>query len=316
LFGNRGDIEPLLQVANNYGLYFIEDCAQAYCGPEWLGSHGADISLFSFGPIKTQTALGGAVVRARDPTILERMRAIETGYPRQSRWSYLGRLAKYGLLKELMRRWRFALVSRLCKAARWDLDRLMRHSSRSFGGELLTAIRRRASLPLLNMLVRRLRTFDESRLHARRKRGEYLNRLRHVVNIPGSRCRYRTWWLFPVLCDEPGALIQHLRRAGFDASRAHSLVDFCQTSAGDAEESDNWLARTAFLPCYPEMPWSEIERLADVVLEHVLGPAFAEGHADEQRAQSVAATPRSIERKNPVRQDGGNNTIGSQPVRR
>jgi len=39
----------------------VEDCAQAFAGTQYYGYPQADVSLFSFGAIKSCTALGGAV---------------------------------------------------------------------------------------------------------------------------------------------------------------------------------------------------------------------------------------------------------------
>merc|ERR1712066_1170159 len=40
-------------------IHIIEDCAQCYNG--YMGSNFADVNLFSFGIIKTSTALGGGI---------------------------------------------------------------------------------------------------------------------------------------------------------------------------------------------------------------------------------------------------------------
>lgn len=73
LFGSRMDLKPIAAIAQRHGLLLMEDCAQAYAGSEYLGHPISDVVMFSFGPIKTQTALGGAVLHFRDPTLLSRM---------------------------------------------------------------------------------------------------------------------------------------------------------------------------------------------------------------------------------------------------
>ena len=65
LFGMREDLGPLVTYARRHHLAIIEDCAQAFTGRDERGYPGADISLFSFGPIKTATALGGAIAYVR-----------------------------------------------------------------------------------------------------------------------------------------------------------------------------------------------------------------------------------------------------------
>ncbi|HEV3024851.1 MAG TPA: DegT/DnrJ/EryC1/StrS family aminotransferase, partial [Pirellulales bacterium] len=51
LFGGRIDLGPLVELAAEHDLLVIEDCAQAYAGPEFTGNPAAVASMFSFGPI-------------------------------------------------------------------------------------------------------------------------------------------------------------------------------------------------------------------------------------------------------------------------
>ncbi|MEX2558766.1 MAG: DegT/DnrJ/EryC1/StrS family aminotransferase, partial [Pirellulales bacterium] len=71
LFGGRIDLEPIVRLAEEHGLLVIEDCAQAYVGPHFVGHPGVAASMFSFGPIKTATALGGGLIRVADPALVE-----------------------------------------------------------------------------------------------------------------------------------------------------------------------------------------------------------------------------------------------------
>src|SRR5262245_6425144 len=74
LFGSRMPIDELVAFARRRGLLVFEDCAQAYEGPAYAGHSQADVSLFSFGTIKTSTALGGGLLVIRDPGVRERVR--------------------------------------------------------------------------------------------------------------------------------------------------------------------------------------------------------------------------------------------------
>ena len=66
LFGTHIDMVPIIELAKQHDLLVIEDCAQAFVGSAYAGHPDSDCALFSFGPIKTATALGGAVVPVRD----------------------------------------------------------------------------------------------------------------------------------------------------------------------------------------------------------------------------------------------------------
>src|SRR5204863_9883016 len=81
LFGTRLDLDPLFRLAKSRGVIAVEDCAQAFNGREYRGSAEADLNMFSFGPIKTATALGGALIRVKDPALRNKMQAIQSLYP-------------------------------------------------------------------------------------------------------------------------------------------------------------------------------------------------------------------------------------------
>ena len=58
---------PLAALAAERGLLLLEDCAQSLRGPPDRGDESADVSMFSFGSIKTCPALGGALLYVRRP---------------------------------------------------------------------------------------------------------------------------------------------------------------------------------------------------------------------------------------------------------
>ena len=59
VFGSRMPLADVAEVARAKGLLLIEDCAQAFDGSRYAGSEHSDVAMYSFGPIKTLTALGG-----------------------------------------------------------------------------------------------------------------------------------------------------------------------------------------------------------------------------------------------------------------
>jgi perosamine synthetase len=70
LFGGHVDLAYPANFARDNGLLLVEDCAQSFRGPEGMGQSEADVSMYSFGQIKTSTALGGAILRVEDPSLL------------------------------------------------------------------------------------------------------------------------------------------------------------------------------------------------------------------------------------------------------
>jgi perosamine synthetase len=102
LFGARLDFDQLFALARHHGIVAVEDCAQAFNGKAYPGSDEADVNMFSFGPIKTATALGGALIRVKDARLRERMRALQSTYPVQSDRRQLKRVLQFMALKVIM----------------------------------------------------------------------------------------------------------------------------------------------------------------------------------------------------------------------
>jgi perosamine synthetase len=273
LFGGRVDLDPITELAHHRGLLLIEDCAQAFRGPHDFGHPRADVSLFSFGPIKTATALGGSLARVRDEELLQDMSAIQAAYPLQSRVKYLRRIIKYAGLKLLSGPIAFGCLARTCRWARVDLDRLVNGSVRGFDRrELLRQIRQRPCAALLSLLERRLTRFDLRRLESRTALGlGMVNRLAGMASVPGATACEHTHWVLPVLTNQPRRLIESLRDAGFDATQGRSLcvvsppADRTELDPSDARAT---MTGVVFIPCYPELPPAAFENLVRTLIDY------------------------------------------------
>src|SRR6187402_1637862 len=97
LYGSRMPMRDAVDFCKKNKILLIEDCAQAYTGDGWRGDVASDVCMFSFGPIKTATALGGAVMTLRDGALRENVRACMAAWPIQHRAYYCARLLKYTL---------------------------------------------------------------------------------------------------------------------------------------------------------------------------------------------------------------------------
>ena len=257
LFGGRLDLAPLLDFARRHGLLLVEDSAQAFTGVGSLAPSGADVSLFSFGLIKTASAAGGAVLTVADPALLARLRTAHGRWPRQRSRSYAAKLARTAALASFNDPRRFALLQRGCRAARLDLDGMINASTRSFAGGavMLAKIRRRPAAGLVALLSRRLRRFDAERLAARARLGEELRAgLPAEYRHPGDRLQRRTHWLFPVAAPDPDRLVTELRRRRVDASQGTSnLAAAAAEDGGLPPQAAELMAAIVYLPCYPEL---------------------------------------------------------------
>lgn len=276
LFGGRVDLGPVARFAADRGLVLIEDCAQAFAGPGGMRDPCADVSMYSFGTLKTSTAFGGAVIRVKDRRVLARMRETEASYPVQARGEYLKKLLE-GLLLVVASRPRFygGLVA-ACGAMGLGLDELLKGIGRGFSGTasdgaFFGRIRRRPAASLLALLVRRLWAFEPVRLDRRAEAGgRAAGRLPAAFEHPGRRAIQRTHWIFPVVVPRPDALIRTLRDNGFDASRSTSSIVAVDPPAGlpAPVEAERMMRDVVFLPLHSGLPPAELERLMRLLRAH------------------------------------------------
>jgi dTDP-4-amino-4,6-dideoxygalactose transaminase len=272
LFGGRFNMERIVDWAKANGLQVWEDCAQAYEGTSYRGHPQADAVMFSFGPIKTSTALGGGLIGVRNPAALERMRQIHARYPVQSRWSFLGRIVTYAAIKAMEGPRRFDWLIGACRLLGIDYDRRLSAAVRNLPGkDFLGAVRRRPATPLLRLLARRLRSFNLSALDQRCRKGQHLAQLlRGRVICPGAAAETHSFWVFPVRTMDPHRLTERLRAAGYDAAKGGQLrviappVDRPQLAPTIAQQA---MESIVFVPLYPEMPDDAVEHLAQVLLD-------------------------------------------------
>ncbi len=270
LFGTRIDMEPIHAFARRHDLFVIEDCAQAYHGDQYRGHADSDAALFSFGPIKTATALGGGVIRLKSAEVANQLREIQHSYHVQSRRSYFCRLARYTVLKMLAARPLLGLIARSCRRLNIDLDALVSGAARNFPTDnLVNHLRRQPSSPLLSMLLRRWRHYDAARLQRRMDQGQLLTEcLENRVLLDHRQAVFNNYWVFPVLVDDPAAVVARMRSCGFDASgRTRLTVVAAPTDRPELKPLNSaWtLTRIVFLPWYPEIPSRVLLRMAQVL---------------------------------------------------
>jgi dTDP-4-amino-4,6-dideoxygalactose transaminase len=269
LFGGRVAMGPLDAFAKRHGLLLWEDCAQAFTGPADAGDTNADVSMYSFGALKTCTALGGALLEVNDLLLLTRMRAAQRRWRPQSRSAYAGSVVRFFVFTLVTRPFPYGVLAAVHRALGRNFDRTINHSVKAFRpGPLLPQLEVQPSTPLLATLAYRLRTFDDVRLRRRAGAGEWLNsRLQGHLALAGHRMESRTHWLFPVISREPDQLILACRHAGVDAARGASSVTVV-LAPGDRPDADPAAAREmmaglVFLPAYPELSRRALSRLVE-----------------------------------------------------
>jgi dTDP-4-amino-4,6-dideoxygalactose transaminase len=267
LFGGHLDLAPYAAFARRHRLHLWEDCAQAFTSPADTGDPAADASMYSFGALKTCTALGGALLRVKDPAVLRRMRAVQLQWPVQARRAYAAGVLKFLVFSFATSPFVYGLLAWIHRVIGRDFDQLVNSSVRAFRpGDLAPQLEVQPSAPLLAMIAFRLRTFDDVRLRWRTASGEWLTaNLPNHLQAPGAAIVGSTHWLFPVLTSRADELIAACRRAGFDAARGASSVCAVAAPAGRPEAepttAQRMMARLVFLPAYPELPKGSLARM-------------------------------------------------------
>lgn len=264
LFGTRCDLGPYADIAARRGLLLVEDCAQALAGPRDHGDTRADVSLFSFGPIKTATALGGALAWVRRPALAAAMAAQHDRWPVQRRRQYAARAVKALVAMALSGRRAYGLAAALASGLGTDVGELVRGAPRAGEPAFTGWLRRRPCAGLVETMARRTGPgFPTERLARRAAAGDALAAALGGGARPGSALA-STHWLFPVTARDPAALIADLRSCGLDASAGATQI----RALGPAPRMQAAMAATVFVPAYPELGPDAMGRLAAVVRRH------------------------------------------------
>ncbi|MEE8197764.1 MAG: aminotransferase class V-fold PLP-dependent enzyme [Acidiferrobacterales bacterium] len=263
LFGARFDVSRGVALASERGLFFVEDAAQAFAHDDWRGHPDADISLFSFGPLKTATALGSGVAIVREPELLARMRQLNADYPQRTNLSFARKLLKYLVLRVLTVPRVYGAAAAMSTTLRMDFDATINAVTRSFrGSDLRASLRWRPAPAQLGLMRRRLERPGGSRVLARTLAGARVGRaLPASLTLLGGEGDKHAHWLFPVLCEQPEQLISHLRRAGFDATRGGTTLSPIRNGERVASQVEDIFKRIVYLPVDGHLSQGELTDL-------------------------------------------------------
>ncbi len=270
LFGSRVDLEPAFTLAKSRNLTIVEDCAQAFNGRSYLGSHLADVVMYSFGPIKTATALGGGVLRVRDSGLLQKMRDIQSQYRIQTNRQQLKRVLKFMGLKAATSPSGLGAIHKYYKRRGKDYEDSLANKVRDVA-PLVTVdkMRMQCSALLLWMMNRRLYSYSEIDVLERKKKGEFLTSLLdQAARLPGQKNRHHDYWVYPILHAEPKTLIAALRENGFDAAdlpRSQHIAAPADRPQLEPNTAARVMRDIVIVPCYADMPEAELRRQSDII---------------------------------------------------
>lgn len=272
LFGARLDLSPVIEIAEEKRLLVAEDCAQSWAGRNEVVNPDVDITFYSFGAIKTSTALGGALIHVRDPDCLMTMRRIQGTYPVQNQRRYRRTIMKYAVLKLISSRIGFRLLVSCGSMQGLSVDVIVRKMTRGFTSQnLLLQLRKQPCRGLLNLMCRRILNYDRKRVDGRIVNAQRIVERLGLNQSPlHANSSKHSYWVFPYETKRPGPLMERLSQHQFDTAQYGSLsvVDPPEDRPEQAcVHARQRMEATVFLPIYSDIPLTVVDRMCDVILE-------------------------------------------------
>lgn len=273
LFGAVMSTEPLLQVTKKHGLIVIEDCAQAYDGV-YQGNLQSDVAMFSFGLIKTNTALMGALLHFNNQTLFAEVSALNRQLPVQPTKIYFKKILNATLIKSFTQRLPFQWAYALCKYLNKDFDAWLSGFTRGFpGAALMRKIRHQPCDANLSMLHHKYSQDISSQIQQRKALAAQLLQGLNEHYLVGTANAQHTHWVLPIDVPDPVSLVEKLRGVGFDAtSKASSLVKFREGNPSLGMGNELVLENLIYLPMDITMDKNEAKRLNQLLLAILPNP--------------------------------------------
>jgi dTDP-4-amino-4,6-dideoxygalactose transaminase len=268
LFGNPADIEGIESLARSKGIRVIDDAAQAFgatLNGRLLGTFG-DLGIVSFGSGKVCFGLGGGVL------ISKLGEWIDNGSPDLSYPNVRCGISEAASIL-FSRRWRRRLLPILVAASclRRSQEKKPTEPLKPYKRHWISNIQAAVVLTLLNTVADNLAARRE-RVSAYRK---LLGRNSSLTLIPhreGSACVTQVVKIHPTaaIADRSDIVLSRLRSAGYEVNGSYIPLHLSSEYRGFARKrpyfADRVWPHLIELPCEPDVPMHEVERIADVLL--------------------------------------------------
>ena len=271
LFGSRMEMSPVYEALEKRSdVIIVEDCAQAYDGINgYTKQSKTDISMFSFGSIKSITALGGAIGFTRDAELKKEINNLTFKHPKIKNAEFRKKVLKYIALKILSNSFIYGLFILVCGLFKIDYDKAIISTVRMVkGGSLLEAIRKTPSASQLRYLLYRIVSMRENHIIKRKKTGDYVKDLLNNCDIHGAKNPTHSYWLFPIRTPKREMLVSLLRESGFDATLTSTQLIPINVPDQPLIECERYMSETIYLPVYETMSKNCLNRLARVINEN------------------------------------------------
>jgi perosamine synthetase len=223
LFGAIANMDEISVFAQKNGLIVIEDCAQAFDG-NYCGHENTTVSLFSFGLIKTNTCLTGAMLCFNNGHIFGQVNALNQQLPQQPTRKFTQKIAKAFCIKLITTRWVYTILYGVIRLLNKDFDDFLATFTKGFPGtNVMEKILFRPCPANLKLLSNRTSVMDFQSIAQRKKIAQQILQQLPIELQIGNQNLHHSYWVFPV-CNS-ATLMEKLRKNGIDATaRASSLV--------------------------------------------------------------------------------------------
>lgn len=250
LFGAIMPMEPIILLAKKYNLVVIEDCAQAF-NHTYRGHSQSDVVLFSFGLIKTNTCLTGAMVCFADELLFKKVEILNAQLPKQLTSNYIAKIFKAMTIKFITLKWCYTLLYNWSIMIKKDFDVILAGFTKGFPGEdVMEKIKFRPCDANIWLLTHRTNKVSFSDIDKRKVLALQILQKIPVANQIGSENFNHSYWVLPIESSHPDALIATFRASGIDATaKASSLI---RLSCAE-ESTDLILERLVYLPIEQKM---------------------------------------------------------------
>ena len=262
----------------NSNIEIWEDCAECFTGNYgYRGSKHANVLFFSFGIIKTATALGGGICVLNErlgksvKATSEKMKRIHhMRHGQQTGREYFIKICKVFLLHIFSRNssllgvmlWILALFrvdydeiitsavkgfpAQHMKSCAEATAKQLNEQKRARASKLFQRLRKRPCPALLSLLHRRLRGLEVTsktvtkRVERCTKMTELLQEYLPSVELPrGSDGSQHLYWLFPFITSDPDGICRAMKEFGYDVPRGTSQLACVTNFLVDSDEYIN-----------------------------------------------------------------------------
>ena len=259
LFGCVSSLQAHGDVCRKHGALLVEDCAQAFSGDFHLGDPAADFSLFSFGPIKRFTALGGGIVVGKDKLALDKIAQTIQAWPRKADAWFFKRTLKFLALKLASTPLIYTALLRTLSALGKDADAIIGSIARGFQAGRITPQLEFQPSPRQQRLLKRRLTAPSAVKHTPARGAAAAQVLQTVQKLlpqvvfetPGNAAHKNAHWLMPVLVAEPAQpaqLVKQLRHLGYDATQGATSMRAFRSVEQPCPNAQRIMQQVMYLP--------------------------------------------------------------------